>query len=412
MTLADAFALAQAKDAKLASSQSKLEADEELTDQALSQLLPQLTASANVRQEAYKLPTSALSFDERTNNKNVQVTQALYNRQAISAYDQAGLKVNYARLRLSSAQQELGVRVTQAYLNVLLAQENIALSKSLFQSTEQRLKQVTAALKVGYSTKVDRFSLKAELDDAKSKLLSDEQQLIFFRQKLKGLIGQDPPKQLPWPLLKADALISRFLNAHDWLSEAKNRNLDVQMSRAGVEVAQQEVEVRSSSFYPVINLGAYYSEADGATYFAQKQDNKVVYLEMKLPLYQGGYDSSRVREGKALLRTAEFDAEYYSREATQQAQEQLSNVTSSREKIEALAQAIISGESYLASVEEGYRLGVRDIAELSRAKEKLFINRRDQVRATVELLNSLVQLHAVSGLLDEQAMAQISHSVW
>ena len=66
----------------------------------------------------------------------------------------------------------------------------------------------------------------------------------------------------------------------------------------------------------------------------------------------------------------------------------------------------------MASVEEGYRLGVRDIAELARAKEKLFVNRRDQVRTTVELLNSLVQLHAVSGLLDEHAISQISHSFW
>ena len=87
-------------------------------------------------------------------------------------------------------------------------------------------------------------------------------------------------------------------------------------------------------------------------------------------------------------------------------------IYASREKLQAVAQAIASGESYLASVEEGYRLGLRDLAEVSRAKEKLFANRREQSRASVEMLNALVQLHAVSGKLSDDAVTQISKAVW
>jgi outer membrane protein len=138
----------------------------------------------------------------------------------------------------------------------------------------------------------------------------------------------------------------------------------------------------------------------------------VIYVEVKMPLYQGGYDNSRVKESKSLLRAAEYDAQYAKLDATQQAQEQISSANASREKLDALKQAIESGESYLASVEEGYRLGVRDITEVSRAKEKLYANRRDHIRASVELLNALVQLHAVSGQLDALAIKQISQAVW
>jgi outer membrane protein len=412
MTLDEAYQLALAKDAKLASSEAQLEANTELTEQAFAQLLPQVTASASVKKEQYQLPNNLLSFDESTNNKNLQVTQALYNRQALRAFEQAGLKVDYAKLRLSSAKNELGMRVAQAYLNVLLTQENLLISQSQVETTAKRLEQVTAALKVGYSTKVDRLSLQAELDDAKAKLTTDQQQLIFFRQKLKVLIGQDISSNLPWPKVNADALVNQFLRGKSWLDEAQDNNLDVQMQQKAVEVAQQEVEVRKSGFYPTVNLGAYYADASGSTYFAQKNDNKVIYVELKLPLYQGGYDSSRVRESKSLLRAAEYDAQYAKLDATQQAQEQVSSINASRERMDALAQAILSGESYLASVEEGYRLGVRDIAEVSRAKEKLYANRRDQIRASVEMLNALVQLHAVSGQLDAQAMKQISRAVW
>lgn len=412
MTLSEAYALALTKDAKLAASSARLEADEELKAQATAQLLPQVSASVSAKKEQYQLPTSKLNFDETTNNRNLQVTQTLYNRQAFYGYDQAGLKVDYARLRLSATQNELGVRVSEAYLNCLLAQENLALSKQQIETTEQRVKQVNAALKVGYSTKVDALGLTAELDDAKAIYMADQQRLASARQKLRVIIGQEIPDLLPWPSLKPDQIMSQFVLAQSWLDQAQRSNLDVQLQKKAVEVAQQEVEMRRSAFYPVVNVGAFYADAEGSTYFAQKNDNKAIYVEMKLPLYQGGYDSSRVRESRALLRSAEFDAEYARLYATQQAQEQLSAIHASREKLQAIAQAIISGESYLASAEEGYRLGLRDLAEISRAKEKLFANRREQARASVELLNSLVQLHAVSGVLSDDAMQQISKAVW
>ncbi len=412
MTLAEAYALALSKDAKLASSSARLEADEELKAQATAQLLPQVTASLSAKKETYQLPTSKTNFDETTNNRNLQVTQPIYNRQAFYNYDQAGLKVDYARLRLSATQNELGVRVSEAYLNCLLAQENLALSKQQIETTEQRFKQVNAALKVGYSTKVDVLGLTAELDDAKANYMADQQRLASARQKLKVIIGQEIPDVLPWPKLQPETIMSKFVTANSWLDQAQQFNLDVQLQRKAVEVAQQEVEMRRSAFYPVVNVGAFYADADGSTYFAQKNDNKAIYVEMKLPLYQGGYDSSRVRESRALLRSAEFDAEYARLYATQQAQEQLSAIHASREKLQAIAQAITSGESYLASAEEGYRLGLRDLAEISRAKEKLFVNRREQARASVELLNALIQLHAVSGQLSDDAMTQISKAVW
>lgn len=412
MTLFDAYELAVAKDAKMASSSARLSADKELKDQAISQLLPQVTASLSGKKEQYQLATTQGEFDETTNNKNIQVTQALYNRQAWYGKDQAELKVDYARLRLTSTENELGVRVSEAYLNCLLAQENLWLSQQQVETSEQRLQQVDAALKVGYSTKVDRLAMLAELDNNKAQQQADQQQLLAARQKLAVMIGQEVPEQLPWPQLNTEAVLAQFIQGHSWLDVAQQQNLDVQLQQKSVEVAQKEVEVRRSAFYPTLSAGAYYADAEGSTYFAQKNDNKVIYLEMKLPLYQGGYDASRVREGQALLKSAEFDAEYARLYAKQQAQEQLSAVYAANEKLKALAQAITSGESYLASVEEGYRLGVRDISEVSRAKEKLFSNRREQTRASIDMINGLVQLYAVAGQLNQQAMSDINKVLW
>jgi TolC family type I secretion outer membrane protein len=412
MTLDGAYRMALANDAKLASSEARLEADSRQTEQALARLLPQVTATGSVKKEQYTLPDSSTSFDETTSNINVQITQPLYDREAFYTWDQAGIKVDYAKLRFANDKNELGVRVAEAYLNVLLMQENVLLSESLVDSTKERLAQISAALKVGYATKVDSLSLVAELDDSRARLTADRQQLLFFREKLKVLTGKDLPDTLPWPTFNAADLLNRFIKDKEWLQEARENNYSVQMQEKAVDIARQEEIIRKSTFYPTINAGAAYSDSTGSTFFAQKNENTILYLEMKIPLYQGGYDISRLRESRALLRSAELDRRYAALEANQQAQEQISAIYSSVEILAALKQAAVSSASYLASAEEGYRLGVRDISEVSRAKEKVYDNHRNQIRTSVDLLNGLVLLHAVSGQLDGQAIQQISDAVW
>ena len=418
MTLADAYQLALQRDAQLASETAKLEASEQMPVQAKAQLLPQVTASIAARDEGYQLPPSApyypqaRNFSERTNNRNIQLTQAIVNQQAWTSLAQAELKFDYAKLRQAGIVNDLGLRVAEAYLNALLAQENQKLSVKQVESTKKRLNQVKAALKHGYSTKVDKLGLEAELYDAKARVMSDEQQVVFYRQKLAGLIGEAPPKSFTMPKIDVDNFIQTLVFGQSWLDDVKESNPSVQMSKVATQVAEKEIDVRQSAFYPTVNAGISYNTAEGATYFAQKNEDRVLFLEMRMPLYQGGYDTSRVTEGRALLKSAQEDVRYAEVQAVEQAQEQLSNILANQKRVEALQQAIVSGQSYLASVEEGYRLGVRDITEVSRAKEKLFNNKRDMVRANIEVLNNVIQLYAVAGRLNAHAITQMSELLW
>ena len=215
MTLAEAYSLALAQDAKLASAQSRLQADSELVPQAQSQLLPQVSVGVSNKSESYVLPSQKGSFDEQTSNQNVQVSQPLYARKAWYGVEQASLKVDFAQLRLAGTRAELGIRLSDAFLTFLLAQEHLSLSQQLVTTTERRLAQAQAALKVGYASKVDVLSLSAELDDARAQVITDQQRLLFARQKLKGLIGREVPQQLAWPKIDVAQLQKRLVQGKD-----------------------------------------------------------------------------------------------------------------------------------------------------------------------------------------------------
>lgn len=409
LTLEQAYQLALAQDKKLAIAQAQLEADSEQPEQAMAQFRPQLSTSISQKQESYRLPTDSQLRNETTQNQGLQLTQALYNRKGLYQLDQADLKVDYAKLRLANAQSELSVRLVQSYLNCLLSQQNHQLSIQQAQQIEARLNQVSAALLRGYATKVDMLGLKSELAIAKARSIQDWQQLAFHRKQLELLLGSSLPERLPWNGFNAQQLVANLFKAQDWLAVAKSTNLKVQLSAVNAQVARQQIEINRSEHYPVVNLGANYSDAEGSTYFAQKRENKLIYVELRMPLYQGGQADSKVREAIALSKVAAQQAALDQDEATQLTQEQLSSINAALERIDALDEALSAAAVYVQSAEEGFRLGVRDVVEVSRAQEKQLSLQRESLQVRLELVGSIAQLHALTGRLNDQTLQALSH---
>lgn len=415
LSLSDAFQKAISFDTIYASANDLLKAVEEQPVQAQAQLKPALSLSVTKRNEAYKLPSIAsatASYDENSSSQYLQLTQPVYNRKSFYGLDIANSKLSLAELQRLYSLQDLAMRVADAYLSIILYQENLALDQLQLQTTETRLEQIRAAMAVGYASTVDVYSLQAELDDIASRKVLNEQQLTIAHQQLALLIGESTPYQLVMPHFNAQKILAKFLPSQKELDAAVDQNLMVKSKELSVDIASSDLEIRRSEHYPVVNLGAFYANTQSSSYFAQKTDNRVIYLELSLPLYQGGYADSRVREGKAILKSTQNDAISARRDASKKIQTQLSTLTSSVERLKAIDKAIESGSVYLDSVEEGFRLGLRDMNEVSRAKEKLFASRREKISTTIGFVRSLIQLYAETAMLDAEFIRSLDKSLF
>ena len=413
--LSDAYQKAIGFDTNYASALDMLKATEEQPVQAKAQLKPTVSLSVTKRNETYKLPSSTAAttnYDENSTSQYLQLTQPVYNRKLFYGLDIAKSQLSLAELQSLFSLQDLALRVSDAYLSIILYQENLALDQLQMKTTESRLEQMRAAMAVGYASTVDVYNLQAELDDVASRKVLDEQQLTIARQQLALSIGENPSSPFVMPQLDAQKLLARFLPSQKELDAAIDQNLVVKSRAVSVAMASSDLEIRSSDHYPTLNLGAFYANTQSSSYFAQKGDDRVIYLEMNLPLYQGGYVDSRVREGQARLKSSQNDEVSARRDASKKIQTQLSTLTSSAERLKAIDKAIESGKIYLDSVEEGFRLGLRDMNEVSRAKEKLFSSRRDKISTTIGFMRSIIQLYAETAMLDDGFIRQLDEVVW
>ncbi|MCL5795928.1 MAG: TolC family protein [Gammaproteobacteria bacterium] len=410
LTLTQAYEKAIRYDAGYAAVKELLQASEEQRIQANAQLKPQVKLSLTKRNESYQLPNSTTlksDYNENSSSQYVQLSQPIYNRRLFLGVDLAEKRLSLAELQSLQSLQDLTLRVAEAYFATLLYQENIELDRLQLETTLTRIDQVKAAMQVGYASVVDVYGLQAELDEVSSRKVLHEQQLLVARQELAILIGEDPPNFIKFPSINTPELLAVLMPTMEALVRAVDDNLAVKGKILGADIASVDLAVRRAESYPVLNLGAVYSNTQASSYFAQKNDNQLFYLELSLPLYEGGYATSRVREGEARLRSSQQEAIFAKRNALKRIKESASLIQSSSERIKATEKAIESASLYLDSVEEGFRLGLRDMTELSRAKEKLFSSRRDKIESVIRVLNGLVKLYAETGMLDRAVMVQL-----
>lgn len=409
LTLAESVTAAIEQDAGYASTLSSVKAAEEQPEQAKAQLKPTVSLSSRQLNESYRTPSQAgkSTRQESIQSHYLQFSQPLYNPKLWRSLSIAEQRVIQANLSQKHALQMLIARVSETYFSVLLQQAYLQLSIEQRQTTEDRLAQVTAAMDVGYASQLDVNSLQAERDDMLAKQLLDEQQLKLARKQLAQVTGKPLPDTLTMPNLDTKMLLQQLVASPDEFLSATANNVLVQLKMVESDIARNEVAVREAERYPTVNLGGYYSQTEGTNYLAQKFDDQVVYVELSLPLYQGGMTDSRVREGKAQTESLEQQVLAQTRDTHQQIQQALSNLTTMTERLKAIHNAITSGQTYLDSIEEGFRLGLRDINEVSRAKEHLLANRRAQIKTQLDFVSNIVTLYTQVGQLTPTVIAQI-----
>src|SRR5215831_5795615 len=188
---------AVANDPTLASARATWEATQEVVPQARAGLLPAVTLQGNAQRENFheKLHTDP-SFSFSTTfpqyNYTVSAAQPLFRKQNLVAYDQAKQTVGQSDYTLSSAQQDLIVRVAQAYFDVLLARFTIELTESQKAAVSENLAQAKRNFVFSATTTTDTNDAQAKYDQIVAQELSVQNDLDNKIAALRAIIGRQP----------------------------------------------------------------------------------------------------------------------------------------------------------------------------------------------------------------------------
>lgn len=422
LDLRDIYAAAQQNDPVFAAARAARAAAGERVPQARALFLPSLSANANTTYNdadiQYDSPTSIggipITSATRRYNSNgygLSLNQPVFRAQNFPTYRQAQLQVDQADLQLRAASQDLILRVAQAYFDVLLAENNVALVEAQKQAITQQWEQAKRGFELGTVTITDTNEAQARLDLVISQEIAARNDLEIRRQALMLLTGQPPQPLAPLrPGIEPQPPVPNDMQAWVQRAEEQNFQLGIQARTAGI--ADAEVTRNRAGHLPTFDIVGSYSDtsAGASTLTGVGSDTQAtsISLQMELPLFQGGAQVSRVREALANRSRAQQDLEQARRQTTLSARQSFLGVANGVAQVRALEQALVSSEVSLKSNQVGFEVGVRTSVDVLNAQQQLFNARRDLAQAWHSYLLSRLRLHANAGSLSEQHLDEIN----
>jgi len=405
--LLEVYREAAIQDAQYAAAKANYEAAKERLPQARAGLLPLVNATGEISEIEIKDGPN-----DTSKGFSVNASQPVFRMQNYAAYEQAKHLVDQAEAVLKANGQDLILRTSRAYFDVLLAEYNLRLAQALKTAISEQLEQAKRSFEVGTATIVDTHEAQARYDLASSQEIAAQNDLEVRKRALQAITGKT------YGALKSFAdkvpLTAPEPNTMDyWVEKAESSSLNVIAQQQGLEVARKEIDRNRAGHYPTLDLVATYSDRPVFTQLGvgENVQSTTIGLQLAIPIFQGLGQESRVREAVALEDRARNDLESARRNSALAARQSFLVVNNSISQARALEQALVSSESQLDSTKVGREVGVRTSVDVLNAEQQLFSTRRDLAQAYYNYLLSSLQLEAAAGTLDEEDVARINQAL-
>ena len=417
MNLQEVFQKALEQDATIRASRAALESGLERLPQARSQLLPQVQASMSRNRN--DLDTTAPNFlgqETTTNSKytsfgnSVSLRQPLFNLQRYFQYEQAKDLVLDAQATHQRNLQELVVRVGGAYMEALLTRDQLRLVQSQKQQYTAMVDAARKALAAGSGTRTDIDDAQARLDMAIASELEAKQNVDYTRRQLEILINEQVDRLSVLDMNRMSKLPRNLTSLDEWVTLALDRSPEIRSLLARRDAADKEIAKAQSGHAPTLDGVLQWSDSgnENVTRLNSRFVNSAIGVQLVVPLYQGGYVSSQVRQAVAEKTRAEEALEATRRDLGLRVHKEYRGMTEGELKVKALEQAVRSAEQLLLSTQRSRQAGARTTLDVLNAEQQLATASRDLMQARYVALVSRLRLYALSGMEPDQAIAEVA----
>jgi len=394
-------------DAVYASARANLSAGQEASVQGRAGLLPLIGIGGTYqRAQRDNVP------DIKSHGYTLSLSQPLLDVAAWQNYEQSKLAVAASEAAFAVVQQDLILRVAQAYFDVLAAQDTLAALLVQKDAISEQLASAKRNFEVGTATITDTHEAQARYDLVIAQEFGAQNDLAIKRTALQQIIGK-PPAELAILRKGVELNPPEPAQISTWVGSAEEQNYVVLQQKLALEIAKREITRNRAGHYPTVDLVASRSDSNQRNSAIPSLNSGTgatssVGLQWNIPLVSGFAVTSKVRQAIALEDKSRSDLESARRTAAQNAQQAYLGVTSGLAQVKALQAAEVSSRSALESNRLGYQVGVRINIDVLNAQQQLFITQRDLSKARYDTLMNSLRLKSAAGSLREQDLVQIN----
>ena len=352
---------------------------------------------------------TAGSFKYNSNGYTLDFTQQIFNVGAWASFLEAKSIVKAADAAYAAAAQDLISRVSQAYFNVLLAEDELLYIVAEKKAVYRQLEQVLQQYKVGLLAITGVYQAQAQYDRIVSDEIAAKNDIINAKEDLRAITGVFYKKldglRANLPLLKPNPN-----DVNQWAKTAVQQNWTLQSAIFIAKAAKQNINVQRSGHFPVVNAVAEQTWVRTGTSPAGKVNDKISYggIAIEMPVFQGWLVTSETKQAKYEHQQTLDKKEETQRAVVNATHQSFNNIINGIGKIKADRRAIVSGESSLRSTIEAYQVGTQTMLDVLQSQTDLFDTFRVFARDQYDYINATIALKYAAGTLNYTDLIEIN----
>jgi outer membrane protein len=413
-SLSEVVQAARGVDATYLGARASADAARYRYEQARALHLPSANATLVGSRQTSDTPYQPAQTSGATNSlaATINAQQTLFNRANDLQIDQAHKAVDIADSQLVQAEQDLIVRVADAYFKVLAANDALLSVQGNSKAIAEQLASAKRNFEVGNATITDTREAEARADLAHSQEIAAENDLLVAKVALDQLVGRNgvAPHALVLPAVLPPVMPSQ---ASDWLSLAESENPAIKQARLNLEIAELTTAQAKAGHLPTLTVGGQYgrthtttsvSTADAQKYgpggrFSGNGNSGGVNITLTVPLFAGFSIENRVRETVALEEKARTDADGAHNQVVLGTRTAFVTAQTQAAQVKALEAAEASSKLALDATTLGYKVGVKVNLDVLNAQSQLYSTQKDAAGARYNYLMSQLRLRQAAGNL-------------
>jgi outer membrane protein len=399
MDLMDAWRLARAKDPQIAIARFQLDAVKERVVIAQSLLSSNVSASGSVTQQQVD-SNRDVSKSFVSQIYSVNLNYPLYRRPAAEALEQSKLVGVQTDLQSSFVEQELMLRVAQAYTDVLAAQDAMRAAQTQRKAAFEQFSVIQKSFSSGGASRLDLQDATARSDISHAQEAAARNELLSKRASLQVLTGASD-----FELFRLrPSVVLNLPGASEtiaWVQQARNSNLLVLQAEIGAEIAKREIAKQNAGHKPTVDLIGSVGRSNNASvaFIGINQTTAQLGLQFNLPIYSGGGIDAKTREAAALYNKANSELDSIRDQSEQNVRQALVRLNSGKAFVQALTIAVESSKVALEVTQKGFQGGARVNIDVLNALQQVFTTSRDLARARYDLLLDTLKIKQAAGSL-------------
>lgn len=426
--LAEVYQLALQADPTVQKAQAQANAQQEGIDQAMSALLPQLNASASMSSresdsqnynDAFGPLGSTITSTTDSTSYGLSLNMQLYHHDSWLRMSNARKAAHQSDLQLKLAKQDLIVRVTQSYFNVLSAKDDLEFAKAEKKAIARQLEQTKQRFAVGLTAITDVHEAQAQFDNAEASVIKAENKVYNTEEALRTITNRYPRNLSTLDTSSFSTTSPMPNSADEWQQIAEAKSLELIVQKVSMDIAKENINIAQSGHYPTLDLNGNIGRSKSKSAFTAPNfsgnfpyspyyDNQSFGVTLTVPIYSGGATSSKVRQAQQNYVATSQDLALTHRNVVRNTRNAFNNVRAAISGIRALEQSEISAESALKATEAGFEVGTRTIVDVLNSTRNLYNAKRNLSSTRYGYIQAVLALKRAGGMISDQDIIDIN----